>query len=319
MLVLDHGAFRPGDVGIRHVTQRKGQRLDDHVVDRKLVGRLAVLFGSSRIELCAQRQKRIQFAIHGNVEMRNRLLGFDQTLGDDLAHAVMRHQLVGALFEQLENRFVRLTLGEGRSRCASSCCCRSGFRTTGSGSLFHVGLDDATMRAGTGDGRKIETGFLRKTTRKRRSEDALAGLCNRCRRGRCGRLIGGRLFSLGRSSVFLRRFGLNGFLLRCFGLCFRLGRSGIAALCRLGHILAIGGEDGDQGVDLDGFGAGRNNQLGNRAFVHGFHFHGRLVGLDLGDHVTGCDLVAFLDQPFGQITLFHGGRKGRHGDVDRHD
>ncbi len=127
------------------------------------------------------------------------------------------------------------------------------------------------------------------------------------------------LFSLGRGSFFLWRFGLCNFLLRSLGFGLGRGRSSVAALCRLSHILAIGGEDSDQGVDLDRFRACGNHELGDRALIDGFHFHGCLVGLDLGDHVTGCDLVAFLDQPFGQITLFHRRRKGRHGDVDRHD
>ena len=83
-------------------------------------------------------------------------------------------------------------------------------------------------------------------------------------------------------------------------------------------ILALAGQHGDQRVDLDAFGAGRNDDLGDRALVDGLDFHRRLVGLDLGDHVARRDLVAFLDQPLGEIALFHRGRQGRHGDVDRH-
>ena len=43
VLVLDHVAVGPGDVGVRHVAQRQRHGLDDHVVDRELVGRLAIL------------------------------------------------------------------------------------------------------------------------------------------------------------------------------------------------------------------------------------------------------------------------------------
>ncbi len=52
-----------------------------------------------------------------------------------------------------------------------------------------------------------------------------------------------------------------------------------------------------------------NDELRNRAFIDGFHFHGRLVGLDLGDNIARLDLVAFLDQPLGQIASFHGWRE----------
>lgn len=31
------------------------------------------------------------------------------------------------------------------------------------------------------------------------------------------------------------------------------------------------------------------------------------------------DLIAFLDQPLGEVALFHGRREGGHGDVDGHD
>ncbi|MNE93325.1 hypothetical protein D3C80_1911630 [compost metagenome] len=89
------------------------------------------------------------------------------------------------------------------------------------------------MRAGPGDGREVETGFLGETTGKRRSEDALAGLCDRGRCGSCGCLL----------SLDWRSFGL--FFLRCLGFGLRRSRSGIAALSRLGHIFAFCSKDGD--------------------------------------------------------------------------
>jgi hypothetical protein len=83
-------------------------------------------------------------------------------------------------------------------------------------------------------------------------------------------------------------------------------------------VFAIGSQNGDQRIDLDAFGAGGNDELGNDAFVDGFDFHRRLVGFDLGDHIAGLDRIAFLDQPLGEVALFHGRREGRHRDVDRH-
>jgi hypothetical protein len=44
-----------------------------------------------------------------------------------------------------------------------------------------------------------------------------------------------------------------------------------------------------------------------------------LVGLDLGEHVAGMDLVALLLEPFGKITFGHRRRQRRHQDFDRHE
>ncbi len=77
-------------------------------------------------------------------------------------------------------------------------------------------------------------------------------------------------------------------------------------------------QPGDQAVDLHAFGPFRDDDLGDDALVDGFHFHGRLVGLDLGDHLAGLDLVADLDVPLGQVALFHGRREGGHEDIDAH-
>ena len=45
----------------------------------------------------------------------------------------------------------------------------------------------------------------------------------------------------------------------------------------------------------------------DRALVDGLDLHGRLVGLDLGDHIARAHGVAHLDQPFGEPALLHGG------------
>jgi hypothetical protein len=87
--------------------------------------------------------------------------------------------------------------------------------------------------------------------------------------------------------------------------CGRSRRSGFALALQLG----------DQGVDLHVLGAGRHEDRFDHAFVDGFDFHRRLVGLDLGDHVAGLDGVAFLDQPLGQGPLFHRRGQGGHQDV----
>ena len=54
---------------------------------------------------------------------------------------------------------------------------------------------------------------------------------------------------------------------------------------------------------------------GQRPLIDGFHFHGGLVGFDLGQHVAGLDIVTDFFQPFGKLALFHGGRQGGHQNV----
>ncbi|MCY1300269.1 hypothetical protein D9M70_498300 [compost metagenome] len=106
---------------------------------------------------------------------------------------------------------------------------------------------------------------------------------NRCRRRR------GRCFACSGS---LRRFGL-----RCGDIA-----------CTF----AILQQDRDRRVDLNAFGAGGDQQLADRAFIDGFHFHGGLVSLDLGNDVTGGDLVAFVLQPFRECAFLHRRGKGGH-------
>ena len=84
------------------------------------------------------------------------------------------------------------------------------------------------------------------------------------------------------------------------------------------RILALAGQHGDQLVDRHVGGAFRHDDLGQRALVDRLDLHRGLVGLDLGDHVAGLHLLAFLLQPLGEIALLHRGRERGHQDVDRH-
>src|SRR5579864_127921 len=84
------------------------------------------------------------------------------------------------------------------------------------------------------------------------------------------------------------------------------------------HVLAFLRHYGDELVDRHVIGAFRHHDLGHDAVIDGFVFHGRLVGLDLGDDVAGLDRVAFLLEPLGEIALLHRGRQRRHEDVDGH-
>ena len=159
MLVLDHGAFGPRGIGIRHRLQRHRHRLDDHVVDRQLVGRHIALVGllhrRRRIDLRAQRQQRIEFAVERQVEMRDGGLGLDQAARDGLAHIVMRDELVGAFLEQFQHLIVRHRLywrgrSGGRSAGGRGLRGRRLGATTGNRRV-DIGLYHPAMRAGAGD------------------------------------------------------------------------------------------------------------------------------------------------------------------------
>ena len=117
MLVLEHAAFGPGHVRVRDALQRERERLDDEVVDRELVGRLAVLvLGRGGVDFLARGQKLADVAVDRQVEVRDGLLRLDQPPRDDLAHVVVRDDLVAALFEQRPDLVVGRSLRHGRCR-----------------------------------------------------------------------------------------------------------------------------------------------------------------------------------------------------------
>ena len=55
-----------------------------------------------------------------------------------------------------------------------------------------------------------------------------------------------------------------------------------------------------------------------RAVVDRLDLHDGFIGLDLRDHIACLDLIAFLDQPFDECALLHGGRQGWHQDFVWH-
>ena len=71
------------DITFRHLHQRDRQRLDQQIIDRQLD---ATRFQRS-VEFAAQFEQFVEFDIHGQVDMRNRLLGFGQATRNGLAHA----------------------------------------------------------------------------------------------------------------------------------------------------------------------------------------------------------------------------------------
>jgi hypothetical protein len=71
-------------------------------------------------------------------------------------------------------------------------------------------------------------------------------------------------------------------------------------------------------VDRDMLGAFGDEELVDRPILGRLDFHGGLVGLDLGEDVAASDLIAFLDVPFGELALLHGGRELWHEDLRGH-
>ena len=179
--MLEHGALGPGHIGVGHAHQSQSHALDDEIIDRDLVGGLAIDRRRRLVDLLAQGQQLVEIAIHRQVEMRDRLLGLHEAARDGLAHGIMRDLFVAAgLVELLD-----LLVAHGRDRRArglrgggSGGCGRS-FHAASDGGL-HVALDDAAMGAGAAHDGQIKPRVLGDATRQRRGEHARAS------DGRCG-------------------------------------------------------------------------------------------------------------------------------------
>ena len=291
------------DVAIGHAHQRAGQRLDQQIVDRQLD---PVRFQTG-IELFAQVEQRIETDVDGKVIMRDLLLALGEAARNDLAH-------VGELFFLVRRAVIAGGCLSGRFRFVlvlGSGGIGSGFGRAAF-CAFDICLHDPATRTGAGYGGKIDAVLLGDAASQGRCDDAFTAIVlgrggclgigiHRCACGlgafaRCG---------LGRFR-FVFGFVLGGFF---FGRLFIAGWSGG---CRLVHIFAFFGENGDHRADLYTFGPCFDCDRGNGAFVHSFEFHRRLVGFDFGHDVTGADRITRLHKPFGERALLHGGRKGGH-------
>jgi hypothetical protein len=94
-----------------------------------------------------------------------------------------------------------------------------------------------------------------------------------------------------------------------------LRRRGRIGLRRRRSHPGLARQAGDGRVDLHLLRAFRHQQGLDSPFVDGFHLHGGLIGLDLGDHVAGFHRVADLHVPFRECALLHGRRERGHQDV----
>ena len=154
MVVLDHGVLRPRDIGIRHFDEGHGQRLDDEIIDRDLPEGLALLvLRRLQIEAFTQAQKIFNGAINAHIEMRNCLLGFREAARNDLAHAIVGHEIVTAGFVEFENNIIRHGMRQ------SSGAGLGGGRGTGFGA-FNIFQNHAAMRAGAFQCGKVDALLL---------------------------------------------------------------------------------------------------------------------------------------------------------------
>src|SRR5262249_30543105 len=117
MLVPEQGAFGPGHVGVRDALERERKRLDDEIVDRNLVGRLAVLvLRRGGFDLLARRHELTDIALEREIEMRDGKLRFEEAPRDHLADIVVRDCVVRAGLEQRADLLVGGRLHGRRER-----------------------------------------------------------------------------------------------------------------------------------------------------------------------------------------------------------
>ena len=319
MLVLEHAAFGPAHIAVRHLLQRDRHRLDDEVVDRELVERLLFLvLGRRRVDLLARGEQLADVAVDGEIEGRNGLRRRGQALRDGAAHAVMRHDLVGALFEQRED----LLVGHRRrdARAPRRGAAAGAFRP-----LPDLALSTSRAMTRPCGPRAVDAARARCRLPWR---DAAPAARRRCGRGRwlaapaqppaarsCSRCSGWRAAASRRGAAAGAGAAAA---LRPWQALRSAFAAAAAARARRLHILAVAGEHRDHIVDRNVLRAFGHQDLRDRALVDRLDFHGRLVGLDLRDHVAGLDLVALFLEPLGKVALFHRRRQRGHQNVDWH-
>ena len=90
---------------------------------------------------------------------------------------------------------------------------------------------------------------------------------------------------------------------------------------RRGHIingLAIFGQTRERRADGHILASCRDEDDGQNTVIDSLDLHGRLVGLDLGNHIAAPHRVADRDIPGGERARLHGWGQGRHQNFDSH-
>ena len=283
------------DVDLRLPAERQRRGLHDQVVERDLhLGRLGLLADLRRL---------LHLDVDRDVEVRNARLHLGHALADDLAHPGDGDDL-------------RLAAAERRDRIRTAG--RHGSRRPGDGGrltgLAHrrldVALHDASARTRALDGGEVEPLLTRHALRQRRRPEPPV-------------LVGHRRRGLLRPAD---RHDLRGpacllaTLLGLRHLPSRLGRGRRRLRRRLRRggrsrrgldLLALLSDDRDRRAHLSGLTL-RNEDLEQHAVVEGLDLEVGLVGLDLGDGLTGGDALPLLLQPLDDLPLGH--RRGERGE-----
>ena len=142
--MLQHPRFGPCHIGVRNTLEGKRQRLDDQIVQRDFPNRVAVLvLWGGGVHLFAKSKQGVDLRVDRQIIMRDRLLRFDQSLGDDLADVVVRDDFETALFVKLGNLGIR----HRRRDSGASAGFRRRQRRFSGLDPFDIRLDHAAMRA----------------------------------------------------------------------------------------------------------------------------------------------------------------------------
>src|SRR5439155_3966776 len=267
--------------------ERDRARSHEHVGHGHLLGA-----GYRLLQLLAQLHRLVHARFDGHVEVGDRGFGLGHALGDGRLHAGRLDDL------DLRARGRRWTF---RTASLAACAAARGRE--------HVLLHDAPVRAGARDGAQVDAPLVRRPLCERGGFDVLRGFTVLPtawggRRGGAAPGGGCRFRSLVIGGPFRHRLGLWLRLLLWLSLCLVLW----LGLWRWRFLLsrfrgAARADARDRRADL-----GRHTLLDDdleRAVGLGLEVEGRLVGLDLGEHVALVHLVAARLLPLDDRALLH--------------
>ena len=241
------------DVGVGHIPQRESHRLDDEVVDRQLVGGFVVGNGRCLIELLAQRQQRIEFAVDRQVEMREPIVW--------IRPAAWRSSCAYCRAESARRSLPRTASGSGHPTE------RAGAASAAAAAAAGAGLPTPAATAASTSLRMIRPcGPLPVSAarsrpafaaRRRARGDEKIRLPSAAEDG-CGAAGGGGGATAAGAAGCWRSSWL-----RCRSRS-RSAATGGRSGC---DILTLSGKNGDRGIHFDPLGAFRHQDLGNGALV----------------------------------------------------
>ena len=274
------------------------RRFQNEIVHRDFCGIGAFPGG---LQFPARGHQRPGVDFNGEIKMRDGTQTLHEPFGNSFAHAGKLNARTFAGFDGRCGRFCRrcrlLRRGRFRFRRCSDIC-----------------FGHAAVGAGSFDTRKIDTELGSDTTRDGRGfYSCLVTLVDFC---------GGRgffLFGLGAFLTFLLFLRWRGFLFffLSFGRLFRFGLRFLFFFCfrlllfflfrfvflfRCFFTFFANERDLVADIYLSAF---LDVDFGERAVLGRFPFHCRLVGLDLGQDLTGRNFVALLFLPRNERSLRH--------------